>query len=219
MRRQELISLDSGSVGLPLDIKASNLPDNPYFVSREYLRELSSARIKEILTVNPTMETQAPTQGSALGELTESAAKWLSRDELGEKSPRRPVLREDSLLKPQPSFRSIKIWEGEVVEVTEIDFEARIFAISGPEEEEYEEFSYNELSAGERRFVCKGARFMWHIGYSTSAKGQRTNGGKLVFRSGHWTSLSLDRARKSAKEASEILGWSTDGNGTRTRRD
>lgn len=100
----------------------------------------------------------------------------------------------------QDNFISLQKWEGIVLKVGENSFLARLIdqTKKGPDEEA--EFSLDEVSEYDKRFVEPGAIFYWNIGYHDSSTGQRRRTSMIRFRRmPAWRREELAAAKKEAK--------------------
>ena len=102
---------------------------------------------------------------------------------------------------------TLQRWEGNVVEVNDQSFIARLADRTGARVDEEGEFSLEEVSPADRNLVIPGAVFYWSIGYLDQRSGQRTRESVLRFRRlPAWNRRELDEARQRARKISARFG-------------
>lgn len=103
-------------------------------------------------------------------------------------------------------FRVIQKWKGEVTQINEDTFQARLIPLKGEGPEQNAELYFEDISDSDRPLVAKGAIFYWSIGYQVKASGQRMRSSVIRFRRlPAWTKRDLNRARKRATELKGLL--------------
>jgi hypothetical protein len=106
------------------------------------------------------------------------------------------------------SLEPLSHWEGEVEEVTDSGFRARLVPSEGHPGSmattEYTEFSFDDLAdESDIDFVSEGAVFYWTIGRGKNSAGQRTNVSLVRFR--RLAPPSAQRQREARHEAARLL--------------
>jgi len=121
-----------------------------------------------------------------------------------------------------PSFRTMTRWVGEVFEVHEDSFLARVYEEKDNDasgfDEDYVDFNFAEVSDTDRMFIKGGAIFDWHTGQRFKPHGQMENTSIVIFRRMPVWKNYLEKAEEKAKKFSNMMGWSdSDLNVTSTR--
>ena len=82
------------------------------------------------------------------------------------------------------TFHAIQEWEGYVVDVGSVDFEARLIDLTADSAYEEEEavIPLEEISEDDADRLCTGKIFRWVIGYERSAAGTKKRVSQIVFR-------------------------------------
>lgn len=111
-----------------------------------------------------------------------------------------------------PFFKTMTKWVGEVIEIHENSFLARVYEeknnnISGSYDD-YVDFNFAEVSDTDRRFIKDGAIFDWHIGQRFKPHGQMENTSIIIFRRMPVWRNYLEKAEEKAKEFAKMMGWS-----------
>lgn len=121
-----------------------------------------------------------------------------------------------SVFKPidrkEPFFRTMTKWVGEVIEVHEYSFLARVYEEENNDGsgfyDDYVDFNFAEVSDTDRRLIQDGAIFDWHIGQRIKPHGQRENTSIVVFRRMPVWRNYLEKAGEKAKGFANMMGWS-----------
>lgn len=100
---------------------------------------------------------------------------------------------------------TLQQWEGVVMEVLQDSFIVRLVDLTNEiDDDEEAEISLDEVSGGDIELVAPGAIFYWHIGYYTSAGGQRTRTSDIRFRRlPSWRAEDITKVNQEA----ESIGW------------
>ncbi|MDA2918906.1 hypothetical protein MYX76_05330 [Desulfobacterota bacterium AH_259_B03_O07] len=119
---------------------------------------------------------------------------------------RKPIDRET------PFFRTMTKWVGEVIEVHEYSFLARVYeeknnGASGVYDD-YVDFNFAEVNDSDREFIKDGAIFDWHIGQRFKPYRQMENTSIIIFRRMPVWRNYLEKAEEKAKEFTNMMGWS-----------
>jgi hypothetical protein len=108
------------------------------------------------------------------------------------------------------SFPALQEWEGCVVEVSGLNFTARLIDITSNSKvvEEEADFPIEDVSESERDLLRPGAIFRWSIGYQRSRGGTRKRVSQVVFRRlPQWTESELrENAAKAAVFGAQVRG-------------
>lgn len=103
---------------------------------------------------------------------------------------------------------TLQQWEGVVVEILEDSFIVRLVDLTNEMDDEEAEIPLDEVSAGDIELVAPGAIFYWHIGYYTSAGGQRTRTSDIRFRRlPSWRAEDIAKVAQEAKHIANTIGW------------
>ena len=138
----------------------------------------------------------------------------VTTSEPGDEGPENRIIRPVEFRKVRFHERRGKLttlqrWEGNVVEVKEQAFVARLADRTTSREDEEGEVSLEEVSPADRNLVVPGAVFYWSIGYLDHRNGQRTRESLLRFRRlPAWNKRELDDARQRAREIGARFGSS-----------
>jgi hypothetical protein len=110
-------------------------------------------------------------------------------------------------LKPESRFIALRKWEGVVVEVENDVCLARIRDLMREDEAEEEiTFPIDELSKSDRPLVAKGSLFIWLIGYSDKANGQRIRESCFIFRRlPSWKQDEIDKIKRESRPLADLL--------------
>lgn len=116
------------------------------------------------------------------------------------------------IIRKAPFFKTITKWVGEVIEVHEYSFLARVYEEKNNDAtgfyDDYVDFDFVEVSDTDRRFIKDGAIFDWHIGQRFKPHGQMENTSIIVFRRLPVWRNYLETAKEKAKEFTNMMGWS-----------
>ena len=109
--------------------------------------------------------------------------------------------------KPESRFIALRKWEGTVVEVENEVCRARIRDLTREDEAEEEiTFPIDEISKSDRALVARGSLFIWLIGYSDKADGQRTRESRFIFRRlPAWKQHEIDRIKGESRPLADLL--------------
>lgn len=112
-----------------------------------------------------------------------------------------------------PSFKTITKWVGEVIDVFEDSFTARVYEIKKQDNtsdafDDYVDFLNAEVNPSDREFIEKGAIFDWCIGQKFKPHGQMENTSVVIFRRMPVWKNYLQKAEEKSKEFMNIMGWS-----------
>lgn len=111
-----------------------------------------------------------------------------------------------------PFFRTMTKWVGEVIEVREYSFLARVYEEKNNDAagvyDDYVDFNFAEVNDSDREFIKDGAIFDWHIGQRFKPQGQMLNTSFVIFRRMPVWKNYLEKAREKANEFSNLMGWS-----------
>lgn len=104
-------------------------------------------------------------------------------------------------------------WEGEVLDVRDDSFTARIFDLSRPNIVEMAEFSFTEVGIVDLPLIRPGCQFYWYIMNEDSRSGQRTAGSLLWFRRGGRRNQETEYRNELIRleEMWTDFGWGNDG--------
>ena len=154
--------------------------------------------------MSPLASTQSGTE--ATSSIEEARSSVISIDDLRESAKQKRIFRLDKVQKPSSLFRTTAAWRGEVLQVDNASFVARLRPGGASEVEEIATFDIDEVEPGNSRFVKPGAIFRWHVGDFTTDKRQVIKGSVLVFR--RMPAWSKRREQAAEEEAEEQLSCS-----------
>ncbi len=108
-------------------------------------------------------------------------------------------------LESREFFRVLQKWEGNVLEVHDDTFEARLVPIIGEGPDQEAEIFLEEVAKDDLELVQKGAIFYWSIGYLDRSSG-RIRASILKFqRLPRWSKQSLKNAEQSLDDLKQIF--------------
>lgn len=103
---------------------------------------------------------------------------------------------------------TLQQWEGVVEEILEDSLIVRLTDLTNEMDDEEAEIPLDEISAGDIELVAPGAIFYWHIGYYTSAGGQRTRTSDIRFRRlPSWRAEDISKVNQEAESIAKTIGW------------
>lgn len=104
-------------------------------------------------------------------------------------------------------FQLLQKFQGQVIEVFEQEFKARLFDLTGNEDAyEFAMFSVDELDSSDTKLLKEGAIFYWYIGYSSGTRGRRRESFIWFSRSGRMTTEQYTAAYDELGEMWSVLG-------------
>ena len=103
---------------------------------------------------------------------------------------------------------TLQQWEGVVIEILQDSFVVRLGDLTNEMDDEEAEIPLDEVSAGDIELIAPGAIFYWHIGYYTSAGGQRTRTSDIRFRRlPSWRAEDIAKVNQEAESIAKTIGW------------
>lgn len=117
-------------------------------------------------------------------------------------------------LRAATAFVAEQEWEGEVVELCDDAFIARLHDLTCEQPRdifEEAEFSIRDISDYEIPLLKEGAIFRWSLGYYRTSTGGRSRGARLVFRRlPAWTPREIAQSQQEARKLMESIEWDDD---------
>ena len=105
-------------------------------------------------------------------------------------------------------FKSEQSWEGEVIEILEDSFRARLADIHNPGQVEEAEILFSALSdSDDLKLIKPGAVFFWTVG--TRIEGRRSEQVSIIQfrRLPRWNQKEVDEAKQTASVIKQQLKW------------
>jgi len=108
----------------------------------------------------------------------------------------------------QDRFESLQALEGNVIEVLEDSFVARLIDTTGKGPDQEAEIPFAETTEEDRDLIQPGSIFYWDIGYDVRKGGQRIRCSLIQFRRlPAWTSRELKANKSQAERLRKEIGW------------
>jgi hypothetical protein len=114
----------------------------------------------------------------------------------------------DTSARPREILIALQSWEGDVLDVDDTSFVARLTDVAGEHQDEEVKLLRDELSDFDLELLEPGAIFYWTIGYRQRVRGSRERVSRIRLRRvPAWSKYQLGEAQERAAALARELDW------------